>query len=190
LLDEISSKGPFNQDEILRIKADLEIKIAKFDKYIIGNSQVPKLNKKEEIKIKQIRSFPLELNNTHESKLAYNSSFIEAFNLLRKNNLISKHTLLQQFCQLFMTKGLEENSFIEWTGTFIELKWTIVEITKKVNNKDYNGLNKWKIAQNCFKINARGTSQNIEYYTQISNANGGDSKRQFINDFGRKLQEL
>jgi hypothetical protein len=190
LLDEISSRGPFNQDEILRIKADLEMKIAKFDKYIIGNSKESELNKKEEINIKQIRSFPLELKNTHESKLANHSSFIEAFNLLRNNNLISKRTSLPQFCQLFHTKGLDENSFIEWTGTFIELKWTIVEITKKVNNKDYNGLNKWQIAQNCFKVNSRGTTLTIDKYTQISNANGGDNKKKLIIDFGRKLQEL
>jgi uncharacterized protein YqgQ len=190
LLDEISSRGPFNQDEILRIKADLEMKIAKFDKYIIGNSKVPVLNKKDEIKLKQIRSFPLELKNTHESKLANNSSFIEAFNLLRKKNLISEQTSLQQFCQLFKAKGLEENEFIEWTGTFIELKWTIVEITNKVKNKDYNGLNKWKIAQNCFTMIVRGKSKNIERYTQISNSSGGDSNRKFIHDFGRKLQEL
>ncbi len=190
LLDEISSRGPFNQDEILRIKADLEIKIAKFDKYIIGNIKVPDLKKIEENKIRQIRSFPLELKNTNESKLANHSSFIEAFNLLRQNNLISKQTSLQQFCQLFHTKGLDENSFIEWTGTFIELKWTIVEITKKVNNKDYNGLKKWQIAQNCFKVNSRGTTLTIDNYTQISNANGGDKKKQLIIDFGRKLQEL
>lgn len=190
LLDEISSRGPFNQDEILRIKADLEMKIAKFDNYIIGNSKESELNEKEEINIKQIKSFPLELKNTNESKLASHSSFIEAFNVLRQNNLISKQTSLQQFCQLFLTKGLDENSFIEWTGTFIELKWTIIEITKKVNNKDFNGLNKWQIAQNCFKVNSRGTTLTIDKYTQISNANGGDNKKQLIIEFGRKLQEL
>jgi hypothetical protein len=85
---------------------------------------------------------------------------------------------------------LDENTFIEWTGTFIELKWTIVEIAKKVNKKDFRGLNKWKIAQNCFKVNSHGTIFTIDKYTQISNANGGDSKKQLIIDFGRKLQEL
>lgn len=190
LLDEISSRGPFNQDEILRIKADLEMKIAKFDNYIIGNSKESELNEKEEINIKQIKSFPLELINTQESKLSSNNLFIEAFNLLRNNNLLSKKTTVDQFGQLFNDKGLEENTFIEWTGTFIELKWTIVEIAKKVNKKDFRGLNKWKIAQNCFKVNSRGTTLTIDKYTQISNANGGDSKKQLIIDFGRKLQEL
>jgi hypothetical protein len=190
LLDEISSRGPFNQDEVLRIKADLERKIAKFDRYIIGNSKVPDLKKTDDNKIMSFRSFPLELNNTQESKLTSNNSFIEAFNLLRKKNLISKKTSLEQFGQLFKNKGLEENTFIEWTGTFVELKWTIVEISKKVNNLDYQGLNKWKIAQNCFTIKTHGNCHKIKNYTQISNSNGGDNNRQLINEFGRKLKEL
>jgi hypothetical protein len=145
---------------------------------------------KNELKVEIHKTYYLDIVRDQPSILLSNNEFLEALGLLKKKKLINQDTNLEQFRQIFQSKGLEENNFIQWTGSLIELKWLIQEICAVGVCSHIKGIEKWQVAQHCFVIKDKGQWVKINKYTKISNANGSDKNKPTIFDFGKKLKSL
>jgi hypothetical protein len=188
-LDEISRMGPFSMTEIMKLREQVELQTLKFEKYLIDDSKkIARNDSKHETEIS--KSFYLDKVRDHPNILNSNNELIEAIDLLKRTHLISEGTPLDQFRKIFQSKGLEENNLIHWTGTMIELKWLIQEICIKELCSQITGIEKWKVAQNCFSILVNGNWARIQKYTQISNASGSDKRKKQIKLFGEKLRKI
>ena len=148
------------------------------------------INKGEEIEKTIHKTFYLDIVRSQPSILKKETAFIEAFQILTNNGLISLDTPVDNFNAIFQSKPLEEGDFIKWIGTLIELKWLIQQICKKGICSHIIGIEKWKVAQNCFLITADGKWRKIEKHTQISNANGATKNKKYIDAFGVKIKSI
>lgn len=114
---------------------------------------------------------------------------IEGFNILKSDNLLFGDVKWVEFNLIFQKEGL--NDKIKWEGTLVELKWLIQEICKPgLCSHLENGLEKWKVAQDCFLIKGTDGWTKIESYKQISNANGSNRRLKSIERFGKKLSQM
>ncbi len=187
LFDKISKMGPFNEAEIFKLKERFQAKQKKLEELIKPylDSEINAENEKPIHK-----TFYLDIMRSQPSILKKENEFLEAFHLLRNNGLISFDTTVDKFYAIFQSKSLEEEKYIKWTGTLIELKWLIQQICIKGICSHIIGIEKWKVAQNCFLITVDGKWSKIEKYTQISNANGSSKKKKIIDDFGVKIKSI
>ena len=187
LFDEISKMGPFNEAEIFKLKERFQAKQKKLEELIKPylDSEINAENEKPIHK-----TFYLDIVRSQPSILKKENEFLEAFHLLKNNGLIISDTKFDKFYAIFQSKSLEEEKYIKWTGTLIELKWLIQQICIKGICSHIMGIEKWKVAQNCFLITVDGKWSKIEKYTQISNANGSSKKKKIIDDFGVKIQSI
>ena len=92
--------------------------------------------------------------------------------------------------QIFKSNSIEDKNLIRWTGTLIELKWFVQEICKKGICSHIKGIEKWQVAQNCFLVKKEDKWKKIEKYTMISNASGGDTKKNVLIEFGKKIASI
>lgn len=179
-----------HEDEILPIRV---VNILK--DWLNNLKEKPKGDVHKEIinqpKVEIHKTFYLDIVRDQPSILNSNNELIEAFTLLKKNKLISEHTNFEQFRRIFQLKALDENNFIHWTGTLIELKWLVQEICSEGLCSHINGIEKWQIAMHCFMIKNKDNQWvKIDEYTKISNANGSKTKKSIIIEFGKKLKSL
>jgi len=196
LFDEISKMGPFNEAEIFKLNERFQAKQKKLEELIkpylepeINEEKFEnKINKENEKPIH--KTFYLDIVRSQPSILKKDNEFLEAFHLLKNNSLISIDTTVDKFHAIFQSKSLKEENFIQWTGTLIELKWLIQQICIKGICSHIIGIEKWKVAQNCFLIKVDGKWSKIEKYTQISNANGVTINKEYIVAFGKKIKSF
>lgn len=137
------------------------------------------------------KTFLLDIVNNQPSIInnAKNKSTIElmeGFTKLKNDKLLFGDVKWNEFKLIFQMEGLKDK--IKWDGTLVELKWLIQEICKPgLCSHLENGLEKWKVAQECFLVKGKEGWVEIDSYKQISNANGSKKLLETIERFGEKL---
>lgn len=153
------------------------------------SSKAPGTNSKNESQIH--KTFLLEIVN-HQPSIINNMEntstleLMEGFTLLRNNNLLFGDVKWNEFKLIFQKEGLTDK--IKWEGSLVELRELIKQICKPgLCSHLEKGLEKWKVAQECFLIKEKKVWVEISLYTRISNANGSQKRLKIIQDFGDKL---
>lgn len=193
LLDDISKKGPFSNDEIQRIYNDINISGIKMQKYINQNksNNIKNISSTTKTNIDIHKTFYLNKVRDQPTILDSSNNFLEAFLILKNNDLINNDTGLIDFKKIFQSTELKEDELIEWKGSLIELKWLVQQICRKGICNHIYGKEKWLVAMNCFKIKNKDKQWvKIDKYTKISNANGIKKNKPLILNFGEKLMFL
>ncbi len=114
---------------------------------------------------------------------------MEGFLKLKKERLLFGDVNWEEFKTIFQRQALKDK--IKWEGSMIELKWFVQQICKPgLCSHLERGLEKWKVAQECFLVRRKNGWVEINSYKQISNANGSRRRLPAIEKFGEKLLSL
>lgn len=193
LLDDISKKGPFSNDEILRIYNNIKINEDEMQKYTKQNksNKIKNITLKTDAIVDIHKTFYLDKVRDQPNILNTNHNFMEALSILRKKKLISGDTNFREFKKIFESKELEEKELIKWTGSLIELKWLVQQICRIGICSHINGKEKWLVTMHCFKMKNKDKQWvKIDKHTKISNASGIEKNKLFIIEIGEILMNL